>query len=196
MWKKSTATKAPEEAAEDKDKKKAPLFSPRRADAAPANSPAATSSPAARAGAPVATASRPAPPTIRPVVDASAAAAVQSAGTADAQQESGRKSPNVSPRPPSESIGRVQGQALQRGSASEQQKPSGPTLGATVRPSGGGALNKQQEKEFEEMMTSMNLPAPARAQMSTLPAAQKLDLLENHKKKEKSLKVTDKGGTL
>lgn len=44
------------------------------------------------------------------------------------------------------------------------------------------------------MLASMNLPAPARAQMMALPAAQKLDLIETHKKKERSLKVTDKGG--
>lgn len=56
------------------------------------------------------------------------------------------------------------------------------------------SLTPKQEKEFEEMLTTMNLPAAGRGQMLNLPAAQKLELLESHKAKLKSVKLTDKGG--
>jgi hypothetical protein len=52
----------------------------------------------------------------------------------------------------------------------------------------------QHDKDFEEMLNSMNLPAEHRAKMQHMPTMQKLPLLLAHKEKEKAATQEDKGG--
>jgi hypothetical protein len=81
------------------------------------------------------------------------------------------------------------GTSLSKATATSVRGPTagpGHPAGAAVP---GRALTKGEEKEFEEMLNAMNLPAQARGPMLLMPAQQKLDLLRNHKEKEKSLKV-------